>query len=1381
MADESTKKVLLNVEIASNEAVKNIAELKSQVDGLKAKQKELDRTTAEGKEQYVIYENQIKAINNVSREYSKEIQNTIKSQNEQKGSLQELKAQLSLQTAEYNKLSAAQREGAKGQEMQASIKGLSDELKKAEGNVGNFSRNVGDYQNQIQNALGLNKGFLGGLQNISTAAKEGGTSFAKQGVAGVQAFAKSLLSLLANPIVLIIAGITAAVVGLYKAFVATDEGATMLASVFKALGNVIDVLMDRAESLRKLFVSIVTLDFKGMKDNAVEAFGGIGEAITDAAKAGYEYEQQMDRIKDLEAGQLVRNAQLRVQIEDLKTASKDRTKTDEERLEMSQRAMELETELLTREKDIALSKTAAESANLASKIQSLNMTTAQKEAALKRWLELDGQEMQNLMLKDKAFADFYNKNEEAIQSLQKMKADDIALDSNFTRETRRIANENATLRKSLLDAQTAAVKQAAADAAAAEKKRLDEIKKAQDEEIKLMVNIQNLKEANYKKLEDERLTDEVYFSQRTAMLEKDAESEKAIVLKQFEFKKITAEEASIKLIEIENNRVAQLQGLSDKRLGIVISELEYQAQLAASKAQEMLAGKKRTDEELHLAELMRIKSDEDAQIKALDLRLENNKEFQTEYDRQIELVRQKGRTATAIADAAFEEKQRQLKITAKKADLLNELELVKNNLQKTFDLKLKQIELDRQAEIEAAEKTGADVQKINDKYNKIELDAKKQLQLDKAEQVAQGAGVAADIVGELNNVLNALGEREVSDAEKKNKTKAENLDRQLKDGLISQQEHDYEVAKSEYELDKIRDKITREAAIRAKALAIINATINASLAIITSLAQGGVPLAIAAGVMGAAALATIIATPLPAATAAGSPPRFEDFASGTSTSSIAASNDGSKAQAVLNKEAETAQKAYDKAQSDYERAKDKADNAIQSAQDLAERIAQEARDRADKEVQAAWEKSDRAIAEASKRADEISSQAQKALAEALSNLDKAQQAVIDIQAKIDKKAQDKLTAEERERIRLIEESEKEIFDIESKANKDLESVQKDYDKLKEIASTKEMAYAELLLSVDKSGKSAAELQRDADSLSSDYQSRVGSLWYQPAMKAELKRQADEAQKLADQAKKQDEKDKLALDKAQVEADTARENLAIAKQNLDNAQAAQAAAAEAAKYATQAAEERARQAAEAAQRASDEEDAAWARELEAAKQAEKDAAAAVEQSKKEAEQALVDAELAAQKKLDAEIAAEARKEAYDTALDEKRRIANEAAQLKADETARQAQAAADGAARAAALASEAAALAAAAAGWTLTGGVGITVPDVPTLPKLRYNPLDFRNDGGYQSRNSGGDAISRDTIKEAMKEAVSEVRVVATIEDIKRQEQNYMIIEDRANM
>ena len=144
MSDE--KKVLIDVDIKATAALKELAELRIKADELRKAQKELDTTTEEGRTQYEALGQQIKAINTAANERQKTIQSEIKKQNEQAGSLRQLKSELSLMKAQYEKMSEAERNTARGRELQKSIGETATKLSEAEQALGDFHRQVGNYE-----------------------------------------------------------------------------------------------------------------------------------------------------------------------------------------------------------------------------------------------------------------------------------------------------------------------------------------------------------------------------------------------------------------------------------------------------------------------------------------------------------------------------------------------------------------------------------------------------------------------------------------------------------------------------------------------------------------------------------------------------------------------------------------------------------------------------------------------------------------------------------------------------------------------------------------------------------------------------------------------------------------------------------------------------------------------------------------------------------------------------------------------------------------------------------------------------------------------------------------------------------------------------------
>lgn len=150
MADKTTK--VLEVIVDNNKAVSAIAEYNQLIDEQKAKQKELLDAYKSGKLSQADYQKEmakskeeVKAYSRSVQELSKEIQNNVKDAQEQEGSLRSLRAQLSNLTKEFDAMSRAERQGDAGQAKIAEINRITNELKEAEEETQRFYRNVGNY------------------------------------------------------------------------------------------------------------------------------------------------------------------------------------------------------------------------------------------------------------------------------------------------------------------------------------------------------------------------------------------------------------------------------------------------------------------------------------------------------------------------------------------------------------------------------------------------------------------------------------------------------------------------------------------------------------------------------------------------------------------------------------------------------------------------------------------------------------------------------------------------------------------------------------------------------------------------------------------------------------------------------------------------------------------------------------------------------------------------------------------------------------------------------------------------------------------------------------------------------------------------------------
>ena len=222
----------------------------------------------------------------------------------EKGSNEQLKAQLKLLTAEYNGLSKEQRENTEEGKLKGKqLKALTEKLKENEKAVGDNRRNVGNYSESIKDALGnltimgTNLGSLRAsfnetkaatveaveslivtesVQRAQTAATNSQTAAQKAlnvaTLAGQVALNVFKLALLATGI-----GAFAVVLGSVVAyFKSTEEGALRLKVIMAALGSVTDNITTVMASFGKTVVD----SFTKIKELKIEdVFSAIGETI----------------------------------------------------------------------------------------------------------------------------------------------------------------------------------------------------------------------------------------------------------------------------------------------------------------------------------------------------------------------------------------------------------------------------------------------------------------------------------------------------------------------------------------------------------------------------------------------------------------------------------------------------------------------------------------------------------------------------------------------------------------------------------------------------------------------------------------------------------------------------------------------------------------------------------------------------------------------------------------------------------------------------------------------------------------------------------------------------------------------------------------------
>lgn len=320
MEDNTNGTILLDVSM--DDLIASLKELKRQYDENTAAMEKLAKAGEKDSDEYVRLTQANKELRGEMRGVETQIQNEIKAERAQEGSLIQLRAQLANLTRQYDAMSAAERASASGMELQNKIKGLSDEILGLEGSTGRWQRNVGNYKSALEGlsgsfqAAGIN---AGGLGKAITALKSGNPVIAGVTVA--------------------VSGLTAAVKRLSEEFKDNEAAAmemheTMAAVEVQTYANkrAWNSLADWFNTVWRTTVDgLVVANYKllGVMDAISNFFGGDSDAAGNYARQTVLLRQvareENNLVKDTRRWE-VQEAQLRNQIADLRQKSYDKEK-----------------------------------------------------------------------------------------------------------------------------------------------------------------------------------------------------------------------------------------------------------------------------------------------------------------------------------------------------------------------------------------------------------------------------------------------------------------------------------------------------------------------------------------------------------------------------------------------------------------------------------------------------------------------------------------------------------------------------------------------------------------------------------------------------------------------------------------------------------------------------------------------------------------------------------------------------------------------------------------------------------------------------------------------------------------------------------------------
>lgn len=328
----ATEQILFEFEVkGGEEALKEATRLGQAIRENKQEIKELNKN-------YEKNADEIEQLNNLNKQLSAEQRNLAKSARSVEGSYNALSAEMAELKRRQKEVNVTTAQGRKQyNEYSKRINKLNDELKDLDKKNGVFVRNVGNYAGQL-NIMGVNVG------QVSSQFTQAGKSVNQLGnlIGGTS----KMLRLLSKAFIATgIGAFILALVSLVTYFSKTREGGETIRVLFKQIGQVVNVLIERIGIFGKGIFDILTGNFKEGVQGLTSAFKGMGDELEREVALIKELEE---RAIKLEKAEILLNAQrsnMKRQIKDLQLLAEQENVTLGTRISAIEKAIELQKNL----------------------------------------------------------------------------------------------------------------------------------------------------------------------------------------------------------------------------------------------------------------------------------------------------------------------------------------------------------------------------------------------------------------------------------------------------------------------------------------------------------------------------------------------------------------------------------------------------------------------------------------------------------------------------------------------------------------------------------------------------------------------------------------------------------------------------------------------------------------------------------------------------------------------------------------------------------------------------------------------------------------------------------------------------------------------------
>jgi len=809
--------ILFDVKLDIAQLEKNSKEARDRLYELRQRQKDLKDSSLQNTVEYAKLSNEIRATSKQLKDNASAIEINERLNKKNTGSLNEQSEALKSAKIAYRNLSEEQRNSPMGEEMRDNIDKMNTALKDSESAYGDNQRNVGNYSD----ALGQVPGATGQATN------------------SIKAMSASLKALLANPVVLVIAGIVAVLGTLYKAFTRSEEGQNSMAKATAVVSSLFETLMDVVTMVANFLVDAFSKPqesikkfAKLVKDNIFNRFEGLLELIPALGRAiGELFSGNFEK-----AGTIAANAMGKVTlgVDNVVQKTKDAIKATEEfGKKLSDNAknaakvadMRAKADKLDRDLTVQRAEANQKRADLLVKAEQREQyTREQRVSFLKEAQKIDeditNKEIESAKLRYEAVKlenTLSESNKEAKQAEAEAQAKVIQLDTQRLMKAKEVTSKIAGFIE--------------------QEKAL--IKSKNDALISLNNELQNIILDNEDKTNENQL---------------------ALIEAKYESLFRLNENNTDALIELEKQKNDELTALDELQKEDDLTRLE----VALNRELEANKGSFKIQEELKKAfEIDKVKIEIDAKNK----KLKRDKEL-TDKEKKHNLDRianeQKTADELALINAELNLKN--------SAGLANEQQMFK-----AFqDEKIRIIRENAEREIELNNLVGQEAEKVRakalldvknvegQKFTATEVKNEKELtaeQLKLQKQTTVALNSANQLSGALFQVTQSRLTKELNLVAENYNAQSDALNKQLEDGLITENEYLTQKANIDKQFKKQEAKIKEEQFKKQKQADLISSIINTAVGVTQAIPN--VPLMAIAGILGATQTALIASQPTP--------------------------------------------------------------------------------------------------------------------------------------------------------------------------------------------------------------------------------------------------------------------------------------------------------------------------------------------------------------------------------------------------------------------------------------------------------------------------------------------------------------------------------------